>query len=140
MANAVEEALNRAKRAEIDKTIGNAQREIDSAKMQMGNDPNSNMAATIAQNEQIIAEARHSIPFESMQSVDSISPPMNTPAAHGLSNPEPVNLNPTFQMHIEKIQQGPGNNYLNENAVDRAMDQQSQAAQQIEPPQQEMER
>ncbi|MGY3213942.1 hypothetical protein [Mucilaginibacter sp. HD30] len=130
MANAVEDALNRAKADQKEKamqTIDEAQRNINSASFQMGNFQSPEAADIISRNEQIIAEARRSIPFETMQSVDSVSPPMTTPPTHGVVNAEPIELNSNFKSNIENIEQGSGNNYLNQNAVDRANARQEQA-------------
>lgn len=141
MPNAVEDALNRMnadQRAQADQTIEDARRKIQSAEMQMGNAPSGDIAATIAQNEQIIAEAQRSIPAETMQSVDSISPPMNTPPMHGMVNSTQIEVNSTFKSQIESIEQSGGNNYLNTNAVDRALAREGQDAPQHDQQQQEL--
>ncbi|RKR84194.1 hypothetical protein BDD43_4421 [Mucilaginibacter gracilis] len=124
MANAVEDALNRANAEQRERamaTIEEARRNILNADIQMANSPSGDFAVIKSRNEQIIDEAQRSIPVETMQSVDSVSAPMNTPPMHGIVNSEPVELNPTFRSTIESIEQGSGNNYLNQNAVDRAM-------------------
>ncbi|EHQ29758.1 hypothetical protein [Mucilaginibacter paludis] len=143
MANAVEDALNRASAEQRERamaTIGEARRNILNADIQMAYSPSGDAATIKARNEQIIEEAQRSIPAETMQSVDSVSPPMNTPPMHGMVNTEPIALNPEFKSTIESIEQGGGNNYLNPNAVDRAMARQAYEAPQQDPQEQAMSR
>jgi|GEM_PF-1382372 len=130
MANAIEEALNRAnadQRAHAMQTIQEARRVIQNAELEAANLPSGDAAATIARQEQIIEEAKRSIPTETMVHVDEIGPPMNTPAANDNFKSDVVELSPDTKDKIEAIQQGEGNNYLNQNAVDRAMNREPQA-------------
>jgi hypothetical protein len=137
MANAVEDALNRASPEQREKamqTIEEARRNIQMNNVQMG-DISSTNAASITHNAQVIEEAKRIIPFETMQHVDTVSPPMNTPPTHGVSNSNVIELHPDIQSDIESVQQSGDNNYLNQNAVDRALAQQSQETPHYEEPQ-----
>lgn len=128
MANAVEEALNRAseeKRAKAQQVIDEARRNIKLVSMRDDIPPSE----ITAQQAQIIEEAKRNIPFETMQEVDEISPPLPTPSTLGNYNSTVINLHPDTQANIESIEQGDGNNYLRENAVDRAIARQSQETQ-----------
>ena len=141
MANAVEDALNRMnadQRAQVNQTIEEARRNIQTAELQAAHSPSSDAATIIARNQQVIDEARRSIPIETMKSVDEVSSPMTTPPMHGNINPEPIELHPDMQADIESVQQTGGNNYLNENAVDRAMARPSQEPIQQQNQQQEL--
>ena len=141
MANAVEEALNRAnadQRAHAMQVIEEARRNIQTADLQMANAPSGDAKAIIARNEQIIEDAKRSIPVETMQSVDEISPPLNTPPMHGQSNSNVIELHPDMHSDIESVQQSGGNNYLNENAVDRALARPAQESQNYEEQQRAM--
>jgi len=131
MANAVEEALNRAgaeQRAKAQQVIEEARRNIKLVSVRDDITPTE----SVAKQTEIIEEARRNIPFETMQDVDSISAPLPTPAYNGNYNSKVVELHPQTQDTIERIEQGEGNNYLRENAMDRAMQRQAQ-----EPPQTE---
>lgn len=122
--NAVEAALNRAseeQRAKAQQVIEEARRNIKLVSMR-DDIPPSEIAA---QQTQIIEEAKRNIPFETMQEVDEISPPLPTPSTKE-ADPKVVQLHPQTQETIERIEQGEGNNYLRENAVDRAVERQSQ--------------
>ena len=124
MANAVEEALNRAnpeQRAKAQQVIEEARRNIKLVSMR-DDIPPSEIAA---EQKQIIEEAKRNIPFETMQEVDEISPPLPTPSTKEV-NPKVVQLHPDTIENIEAIERSGGNNYLRENAVDRAMDRQPQ--------------
>jgi hypothetical protein len=127
MGNAIEDALNRAgpeQRARNQQIIEEARRNIKLVSMQQMDDISPTGADAIARNAQIIEEAKRTIPFETMQDVDSIGPPLNTPSMKE-ANPKVIQLNAGVQSNIESIEQGDGNNYLRENAVDRAMARQS---------------
>ena len=131
MANAVEDALNRASAEQKERNqqvIEEARSNIKLVSMQPG-DMSSSSADSLARNAQIIEEAKRNIPFETMQSVDSIGPPMNTPPTVE-PNSKVVELHPNVQSTIESVEQGQGNNYLRENAVDRAMTRPSQEIEQ----------
>jgi hypothetical protein len=144
MANAVEDALNRAtpeQREKAMQTIEEARRNIQMNNVQMG-DISSTEAANVAHNAQVIEDAKRTIPFETMQHVDTVSPPMNTPpmnapAMHGQMNSNVIELHPDTKNTIESIEQGEGNNYLNQNAVDRALARQAQEMPPINEPQQQ---
>ena len=127
MANAVEDALNRASAEQKERNqqvIEEARSNIKLVSMQPG-DMSSTSADSLARNAQIIEEAKRNIPFETMQSVDSVGPPLNTP--HTIEpNSKVVELHPNVQSTIESVEQGDGNNYLRGNAVDRAMTRQPQ--------------
>ncbi len=128
MANAVENALNRAsevQRARAQQAIEEARANIKLVSMQPG-DVTPSGASSIAHHAQVIEEAKRTIPFETMQHVDEIGPPLNTPSANGQYTSKVVELHPNVQSTIENIEQGEGNNYLRENAVDRAMARPSQ--------------
>lgn len=140
MANAVEDALNRASAEQRERamaTIEEARRNIQTTNMQMG-DISSTDAASVARNAQIIEEAKRNIPFETMQHVDTVSPPLNTPPMHGRSNSNVIELHPDMQADIQAVEQSGGNNYLNQNAVDRALARQSQDGPNYEPQQRAM--
>lgn len=133
MANAVENALNRAsaeQREKAQQIIEEARRNIKLVSMRDDVTPSDGDAIT--KNAQAIEEAKRAIPFETMQDVDSISAPLPTPAQHGNYNSKVVELHPDTQATIEQIEQGAGNNYLRENAVDRAIDKPAQEIQQLE--------
>jgi hypothetical protein len=139
MANSVEDALNRASAEQRDRAmqiIEEARQNINTASLQKGNFPSSDADATIARNEQIIEEAKRTIPVETMQHVETVSPPMNTPPMQGQSNSNVIELHPDVRSDIESIEQSGGNNYLNQNAVDRALARQGQENPQYEPEQQ----
>lgn len=128
MPNAVEDALNRAsaeQRERAMQTIEEARRNIQLVSVQQTGDISSTDANSLARNAQIIEEAKRTIPFETMKDVDHVSPPMNTPG-NGPTNSNVIELHEHTQSTIENIEQGPGNNYMNDNAVDRAMARQSQ--------------
>lgn len=136
MANAIEEALNRAsqeQRERAQQVIAEARRNIKLVSMR-DDIPQSEI---IAQQTQIIEEAKRNIPFETMMDVDSIAPPLPTPSMKE-ANPNVIHLNANFQSTIESIQQGEGNNYLQDNAVDRAMNRESLDIQQEQERQQAM--
>src|ERR1700744_3013185 len=111
MANAVEEALNRAnadQRAHAYSVIEQARRDIQTAEIQSSVERTNDMAAIISRNEQIIEEAKRSIPAETMQSVDHISSPMTTPPMHGYVNSTPIELHPDIHSDITSIEQSGG--------------------------------
>lgn len=123
MANAIKEALNRASqeaKLRNQQVIDEARRNIKLVSMQQLDDVTPSGAETISRNAQIIEEARRNIPIETMQEVDNIGPPLNTPPT-APSNAKVVQINAHTQQSIESIEQGPGNNYLRETAMDRAM-------------------
>lgn len=125
MSNAVENALNRAseeQRARAQQVIEEARQNIRLVSVQQMNDMSPSGADTIARNAQIIEEAKRTIPTETMKEVDSIGSPLTTPSTQGNYNATVVELHPNVQSTIENIEQGEGNNYLRENAVDRAME------------------
>lgn len=128
MSNAVENALNRAseeQRARAQQAIEEARANIKLVSMQPG-DVTPAGGNSIAHNAQIIDEAKRNIPIETMQHVDEIGPPLSTPATNGHYASKVVELHPNVQSTIEQIEQGEGNNYLRENAVDRALQRPSQ--------------
>lgn len=123
MSNAVENALSRAsdeQRARAQQVIEEARSNIKLVSMQPG-DVTPAGGNSVAYNAQVIEEAKRSIPFETMQHIDEIGPPLNTPTTNGQYASKVVELHPNVQSTIENIEQGEGNNYLRENAVDRAM-------------------
>ncbi len=128
MANAMEDALNRAspeQKAKNQQVIEEARNNIKLVSIQQMDDISPSGADSIARNAQVIEEAKRNIPFETMQDVDSIGPPLQT-ATTKEANSKVVSLNASVQASIESIEQGEGNNYLRENAVDRAMERQPQ--------------
>ena len=129
MGNAVEDALNRAneeQRAKALQAIQEARQNIKLVSMR-GENITQMDVDSVEKNKQIIAEARQHIPFETMQDVDEITPPLPTPPTKQAQfQANVVQLHPDTQENIEQIEQGGGNNYLNDNAVDRAMARQSQ--------------
>jgi len=123
MADAVQDALNRAsteQRERAMQTIEEARRNIQMSNVQVG-DISSMDAANMTRQAQIIEEAKRNIPAETMTHVDTVSPPLNTPPTHGMSNFNVIELHPDIKSDIESVQQSGGNNYLNQNAVDRAL-------------------
>ncbi len=123
MANAIEDALNWAspeQKARNQQVIEEARRNIKLVSMQQLEDITPSSAASIERNAQIIEEAKRTIPFDTMKDVDEITPPLNTPSNRS-PNSNVIQLNTETQSQIENIEQGPGNNYLHENAVDRAL-------------------
>lgn len=133
MANAIEEALNRASAEQREKAlqaIEEARRNIKLVSVQQEITPTD--ADAISKNAQIIEEAKRHIPFDTMKDVDSIDPPLNTPSARGYYNSTVVEIHPDTQSNIESIEQSGGNNYLRENAVDRAI---ARPTQEIQPEQ-----
>ena len=137
MPNAVEDALSRAsaeQKAKNEQVIAEARSNIKLVSMQQMDDISPTGADSIARNAQIIEEAKRNIPFETMQSVDSIGPPTQTPAM-GAAGSNVVQLHPETQANIESIEQSGGNNYQNDNAIDRAQAREPQPS--IEPQQQQ---
>ena len=131
MANAIENALSRASVEQQEK----AQQVIEEARrniklVSVRDDITPSNADSTSRNAQVIEEAKRNIPFETMKDVDSILPPLNTPSARGYYNSNIIELHPNVQSNIEGIEQGDGNNYLRENAVDRATTRPSQEIQQ----------
>ncbi len=125
MANAIEAALARAdeqQRIRNEQVIAEARRNI-----QLVSDRTPEQVAT--EQSKIIEEARQNIPIETMQHVDEISSPLPTPNDKANYTSKVVSLNPDMHAKIESIEQGGGNNYLNENAVDRAVARQAQLSQ-----------
>ena len=83
----------------------------------------------------IMQEARQNIPGETMKDVDQHSAPNPTPSENR-ANPiglENKTLNAETQSRIETTQQSQGNNYMCQNAVDRAQERPSQEPQTPEP-------
>lgn len=122
MANAVEEALNRAsgeQQAKNQQVIEEARRNITLVSIR--NDITPADADSIAKNAHVLEEAKRTIPVDTMKDVDHISPPLPTPSARGYYNSTVIELHPHAESTIEQIEQGDGNNYLRENAVDRAL-------------------
>jgi hypothetical protein len=79
MANAIEDALNRAsaeQQAKNNQVIEEARRYIQLVSVRDDITPTDPAARNI----QAIEEAKRTILFETMQDVDSIDPPLNTPA------------------------------------------------------------
>ncbi len=142
MANAIEDALSRAsaeQRERAQQAIEEARQNIKLVSMRQMGDISSTDADSVARNAQIIEEAKRTIPAETMKDVNEISPPLNTPSARGYYNSNVIEIHPNVQSQIETIEQGEGNNYLRENAVDRAMARPSQEMG-YEPQQQAMSR
>jgi len=111
MANAVEEALKRASPEQKEK------------------------------NEQVIQSAKEKLPDVNMKEVDSISP-QNVPNTNAKANPSSVankQLDEATKDNVTSIQRGEGNNYLNQNAVDKALERPSKEPTPPQP-QKEMER
>lgn len=130
MANAIEGALNRAsaeQREKAQQVIEEARRNITLVSMRDDITPTD--ADSISRNAQIIEEAKRNIPFETMQDINTVSPPLPTPSNTANYHSKIVGLHPHTQATIEHIEQGDGNNYLRENAVDRAMARQPQEVQ-----------
>lgn len=142
MANAVEDALNRAseeQRERAQQAIEEARRNIKLVSVRQMDDISAADGDYIAKNAQIIEEAKRSIPVETMKDVNEISPPLNTPSNRGYYNSNVIEIHSSTQSKIESIEQGEGNNYLRDNAVDRALARPSQDIS-YEPKQQGMER
>ena len=130
MENAVENALNRAsaeQRERAQQVIEEARRNIRLVSVR--DDISSTDGDAIARNAHTIEEAKKNIPFETMKDVDTISAPLPTPAQRGHYNSTIIELHPNEQSNIESIEKGEGNNYLRENAIDRAMARQDQEIQ-----------
>lgn len=128
MGSAVEDALARASAEQREKAqavIEEARRNIRLVSAQQMEDISPTSADSIARNAQIIEEAKRTIPGETMQDVTEITPPLNTPSGRP-ANSKVIYLDEHVQSRIENIQQGDGNNYLRENAVDRALERPSQ--------------
>lgn len=122
MANAIEAVLNRASQEQRDR----AQQVIEEARRNIKLVSNRDDIPTtgvdsVSKNTHTIEEARRVIPFETMKDVDSIDPPLNTSLPRGNYNSTVVEIHSNTQSNIESIEQGEGNNYLRENAVNRAM-------------------
>jgi predicted ribosome quality control (RQC) complex YloA/Tae2 family protein len=129
MPNAIEDALSRAsaeQRERAQQAIEEARQNIKLVSVRQMGDISSTEADSVTRNAQIIEEAKRNIPFETMKDVNEVSPPLNTPSNRGYYNSTIIELHPNAQSQIETIEQGDGNNYLRENAVDRAMSRQSQ--------------
>lgn len=127
MGNAVEDALSRAsaeQRARAYQAIEEARRNIKLVSMREEITPSD--ADKIAQNAKTIEEARQAIPYETMKDVDEVTSPPPTPTQNEHANSKVVDLHPDTQETIEQVEQGEGNNYLRENAVDRALERPSQ--------------
>ncbi len=136
MANAVEDVLNRAseqQRTKAQQVIEEARRNIKLVSMRDDITPSE----SVAKQREIIEEAKRNIPFETMQDVEEITPPLPTPNNKAAYTSKVVSLHPDTKDTIERIEQGEGNNYLRENAVDRAMQRQEQQTPQQEPEQQQ---
>ncbi len=133
MANAIETALNRAsteQRERAQQVIEEARRNIKLVSVR--DDISATDGDAIARNAHTIEEAKRNIPFETMKDVDDVSPPLPTPANRGYYNSTIKELHPNEQSNIESIERGEGNNYLRENAIDRAMARQKQEMQRTE--------
>ena len=132
MANAIEDALNRAseeQRAKALQAIQEARQNIKLVSMR-GENISQMDVDSVEKNKQIIAEARQHIPFETMQDVDEITPPLPTPPTKQAQfQANVVQLHPETSANIQQIEQSGGNNYLNDNAVDRAIGRQAQETQ-----------
>ncbi len=142
MANAIEDALNRASPEQKERNkqvIEEARRNIKLVSMLQMEDITPANADSVARQAQIIEEAKRNIPFDTMQEVDSISPPLNTPSTKE-ANSKVIQIHSDVEAKIESVQQGEGNNYLRENAVDRAMQRQTQESPASEQQQQAMSR
>ena len=112
MANAVEEALKRASPEQREK------------------------------NEQDMQAAKEKLSSTNMKEVENISAP-NVPNAITKVNSSSVankQVDEVTKDNINSIQKSEGNNYLNQNAVDRAMDRTPQEPPRPPQPQKEMER
>lgn len=137
MANAVEDALNRASpetQARNWEIIAEARRRLELVSMN-GQEVGTPRTPTDAE---VFEEARRNIPVATMQDVDHVSSPLATPTSLPAKS-NVVDLHADTRANIENIEQGGGNNYLRENAMDRAMNRQPQELQREEP-QREMER
>ena len=130
MPNSVDDALARAsaeQRERAQQTIEEARSKIQAAQMQPG-DMSSMTASEISHNTQVIEDANRTMPPEpALQHVTEVSSPPPTPPVHGHVDATPIELNADTKANIESIQQYGGNNYLNENAVDRAIGRQHNA-------------
>lgn len=125
MANAIEAALNRAspeQQSRNQQIIEEARRNI-----QLVSDRTPEQVA--AEQAKIMEEAKQNIPFETMKDVNEVSSPLPTPTRNTNYDSKVINLHPDMQENIEGIERGGGNNYLNENAVDRALERQNQITQ-----------
>lgn len=123
MKNAVESALARAseeQRVRAYQVIEEARNNIKLVSIQHTEDISPTAADAVARNAQIIEEAKRAIPVETMKEVDAIEPPMVTPSTRGHVNSMPIKLDENVEQNIERIGEAGGNNYLHENAVDRA--------------------
>jgi hypothetical protein len=141
MANAVEDALSRGSAEQQEKAqqvIQDARRDIQMTNI--SGDISPMEASSIVTNAQIIEDAKRNIPAATMENVETISSPLPTPSPTGVYDYTPVEVNPVVQNTIENIEQGSGNNYLEQNAVDRAVSRQEQESPQPESPEQSMER
>ncbi len=133
MANAVENALSRInaeQRAKAEQVMAEARRNIRLVSLRDDLSPSD--ADSLASNARIIDEAKRTIPFDTMRDVDTISAPLPTPNNRANYSSKVVCLNPETYDRIELIEQNGGNNYLNENAIDRALTRQSQEVSQPE--------
>ncbi len=135
--NAVEDALNRAspeQQARARQVIEEARRNIKLVSMRNDITP----TGAIVQQQKIIEEARRTIPSETMQEVDEISPvtlPLPSPNRRANYTSKFVELHPDTKENIERIEQSRENVYPRENAVDGAMQRHAQ-----ETPEQEQQR
>lgn len=123
--NAIEAALNRASPEQRER----AQQVIEEARRNITLVSDRTPEQVAAEQAKVIEEARRNIPFETMQDVDEISSPRPTPDNSTKDFSKVVRLDAGTQENMESIGNGVGNNYLNENAVDRALERQSQIAQ-----------
>jgi hypothetical protein len=141
MANAIEEALNRASpeaRAKAQQVIAEARNNIPTVSIKGVDSVSSQGNPSIKSNDQVMAEARQNIPAGTMKDVKTIEQPLGTPS-NKEANPKVIELNAGAQSNIESIQQKGNDNYLHQdqNAVGQALDRQSKAKQSPEPPRQE---
>jgi len=142
MANAIEDALNRAS-AKDKQTIEAAKSHISSienvdkgaaSKTEKTNSVEEALGRTSDKDKQTIEAGKSHI--SSIENADKVSPsnaPSNTPA-----NPKDLDkmqLNPETKSNIESVQQGQGNNYMYQNAVDRAQARPPQEPQKAQPQQ-----
>lgn len=130
MANAVEAALNRMsaeQRQKAEQVIEEARRNIKLVSVRDDITPSD--GEHITKQAQVIEEARRKIPFDTMKDVNEISAPLPTPNDKAGYTSKIVALHPDTQDKIESIEQGDGNNYLQENAIDRVMARQPEETQ-----------
>ena len=156
MANALEDAL---KRASQNKEFQQARETLQQSGVKVAS--NDNKVASLAvdntqgssnsveaalkraspetgeKSQQVMQEARQNIPGDTMKEVNQPSAPNTTPSENR-SNPfglEKKTVNADTQSRVETTQQSQGNNYMYQNAVDRAQERPTQQPQKAEPQQ-----